>query len=109
MARKLLFLSSLLVVLLIPSALLAAEPVDPAEPVVPVDAAGCAASEGLMTHIFGDQPMAPTELDSPPLAVRQEWCGECIGYDCSANCYPCSGRVAACAPRCTPICWCFTC
>lgn len=99
MARKLLFLSSLLLVLLIPSALLAAEP---------VDAAGCDASQGLMAQIFGDQPVDPAEPPSP-FAVPQEksWCGACLDYDCGANdCYPCTGHVYACAPRCTPICWC---
>lgn len=109
MNRKLLLLASLLTVLILPSALLAAEPVDPAQ-AAPADMAGCEAGQDLMAQILGAQPADPA---APALTLPQpqekEWCGACLDYDCSEACYPCGGTVAHCAPRCTPICWCYSC
>ena len=110
MDRKLLLLSSLLLVLAIPSALLAAEPVAPAPAqAVQAEAPGCTTSQDLLVQILGDQPLDPL-APAPPFAEPQnrDWCGACLESDCSDPC-PCGGYVYACAPRCTPICWCFSC
>lgn len=112
MNRKLLLLTTLLTILIIPSALLAAEPVDPAQALqaAPADTGECEAGQGLLAQILGAQPADPA---APPLTLprpqEKEWCGACLDYDCSEACYPCGGTVAHCAPRCTPICWCFSC
>lgn len=111
MNRKLLLLASLLTVLILPSALLAAEPVDPAQALqaAPADTGECEAGQGLLAQILGAQPTDPA---APPLTLpppqEKEWCGACLDHDCS-ECGSCGGYVYACAPRCTPICWCYSC
>ncbi|HEX7185986.1 MAG TPA: hypothetical protein VF756_29445 [Thermoanaerobaculia bacterium] len=109
MNRKLLLLSSLLTILIIPSALLAAEPVDPAQTSQAADTAGCEAGQDLMVQILGAQPADPA-APAPSFTPPQEktWCGACLDHDCS-ECGSCGGYVYSCAPRCTPICWCYSC
>jgi hypothetical protein len=111
MDRKVLRLFSLLFVLLIPTALLAAEPADPAQPpqAVPADASGCDPGQDLEAQIFA--PPADPAAPASPFTTRLDktWCGACLDFDCGEHCGQCGGYVYSCAPRCTPICWCYTC
>ena len=110
MNRKPLVFASLLIALLVPLALVAAAPGGPA-PLPQAASPGCDAGSGALAQIFAKEPAVTPEAPASPFSQRQEkeWCGACLDYDCSDVCFPCGGVVAACAPRCTPICWCYSC